>query len=910
MKKMLFMALALLMAEGAMAARIDLSTLKNGETFYAKNNDQLYSKLSSNAKIVIPDGAVVWLDGAYITHGSNLPKTSDDNHAGIICKGDAVIVIDGECVVQSYGSWSPGIFIEKGHTLTIRANPEKPDSKLTVSAQKGAAIGAGYKFFKNILASNHSCGNIVIQSGIIKAKSVEGAAIGGSFETSCGDITITGGTVFATSNSGKCAAIGSGYHAVSSGSKYWSECGKITISGGEVEANALGFAAGIGSGYNGICGPIEITDKVKKLYAYGYHSIGKGYFSDGKTYRFDGLTLMGVSYPNGLTDGEYSYPKPTPLDPTPVCDAPTGLKVLMSGAKVTVSWTPTSEAEYYVRYKPTSSDTYRTKLVTDGTSYVLDDLLPGTQYQVSVVAICGVGSSASSSEIKFTTNSSTDPELLCPTPKDLLLMDCTETEVKIRWTPGSEEQQAWYLYIRKKGSSQWTEYTVNGKPGDDYKETWINGLEADTEYEMYITGVCYIHDQFIDNPSKSNMIEFRTKAPVCEKPTDLSCVSVSKNTASITWEKGWFDQDTYELTWHWASSSTMDRHTVTVSGDSYTIKGLTAGRKYVCFMRADCGNGKYSDYTSDVEFTTLEQDVCDVPGYLGVSDVSASTATLHWEPGAASQTKYKVRWRIEGTTTWVTRDVENATSYNLTSLERGSYYEFQVSGYCASIGSWSDYSSSLRFVTKSSNYHIDGGWIYYDNSTPITSFGPNNNQLFYWAVMYPANTLSTSTLDKVGVFVSQYNKQTINVYVYEGGSTPRQGKVIGMKSFTPSQESGFAMVEVEFPYTVNFDITKNLWIVLSATAGYPAIVCANVGDPNSRWYSMDSVTWGDLAETEAGGGRKNDYSFMIRAHFGNGHEDIERIASSEIGNQKVLKDGKLYIVVGDKMYDAQGKEVK
>ena len=51
MKKMLFMALALLMAEGAMAARIDLSTLKNGETFYAKNNDQLYSKLSSNAKI-------------------------------------------------------------------------------------------------------------------------------------------------------------------------------------------------------------------------------------------------------------------------------------------------------------------------------------------------------------------------------------------------------------------------------------------------------------------------------------------------------------------------------------------------------------------------------------------------------------------------------------------------------------------------------------------------------------------------------------------------------------------------------------------------------------------------------------------------------------------------------------------
>ena len=37
---------------------------------------------------------------------------------------------------------------------------------------------------------------------------------------------------------------------------------------------------------------------------------------------------------------------------------------------------------------------------------------------------------------------------------------------------------------------------------------------------------------------------------------------------------------------------------------------------------------------------------------------------------------------------------------------------------------------------------------------------------------------------------------------------------------------------------------------------------------------------------------------------------IESIQNSAISSQKVLRDGKVYILVGDRMYDATGKLVK
>ena len=80
----------------------------------------------------------------------------------------------------------------------------------------------------------------------------DASAIGsGGFGSSCGAITINGGTIIATGVD-KGAGIGSGY--------YHSSCGDITITGGIVTATGGMYGAGIGSGYfESSCGAITIN---------------------------------------------------------------------------------------------------------------------------------------------------------------------------------------------------------------------------------------------------------------------------------------------------------------------------------------------------------------------------------------------------------------------------------------------------------------------------------------------------------------------------------------------------------------------------------------------------------------------------------------------------------------------------
>ena len=100
----------------------------------------------------------------------------------------------------------------------------------------------------------------------------DASAIGsGGFGSSCGAITINGGTIIATGGEGG-AGIGSGY--------YYSSCGAITIKGGIVTATGGKFVAGIGGGYyKSSCGAITITGGIVTATGGMYGAgIGSGYF--------------------------------------------------------------------------------------------------------------------------------------------------------------------------------------------------------------------------------------------------------------------------------------------------------------------------------------------------------------------------------------------------------------------------------------------------------------------------------------------------------------------------------------------------------------------------------------------------------------------------------------------------------
>ena len=159
-------------------------TLDRGDPVdYSQYN--IYLSNSIGWDVAVPHGQVVLLDGATIT-------------GCIYCLGDATIILRGTNSV-SKGIWAGPI----GTTLTIKGS-----GSLTATGDGSAGIGSGPSGTEFA-----SCGNILIKGGNITATGGNGSAgIGGSFEGSCGDITITDGVtrVTATADGHSPCCIGKG----------------------------------------------------------------------------------------------------------------------------------------------------------------------------------------------------------------------------------------------------------------------------------------------------------------------------------------------------------------------------------------------------------------------------------------------------------------------------------------------------------------------------------------------------------------------------------------------------------------------------------------------------------------------------------------------------------------------------
>ena len=54
-------------------------------------------------------------------------------------------------------------------------------------------------------------------------------------------------------------------------------------------------------------------------------------------------------------------------------------------------------------------------------------------------------------------------------------------------------------------------------------------------------------------------------------------------------------------------------------------------------------------------------------------------------------------------------------------------------------------------------------------------------------------------------------------------------------------------------------------VVMAEQDEHPATACADTGDPNNRWISLDGVEWQDVAEAGVPG-----YGWMLRGFVTNG----------------------------------------
>lgn len=238
------------------------------------NGSIITGTFNSSCGIVIAAGATVTLKDAAI-HPDG-PQDGEGTFDGLTCEGDATIILEGSNTVNSINSGYPAIYIPYGHTLKIKGT----GSLVANGACEAAAIGSGV---------NHlHFGNIVIENGRITARSgVDAAAIGagnwlnntqepGGFKG--GNITINGGIIFADARTGEDGYDGGQGAAI--GATWNTCCGNIAINGGVVTAIGGQYAPGIGARQADDCGSITIRAGVSSVVATrgsnASHPIGAG----------------------------------------------------------------------------------------------------------------------------------------------------------------------------------------------------------------------------------------------------------------------------------------------------------------------------------------------------------------------------------------------------------------------------------------------------------------------------------------------------------------------------------------------------------------------------------------------------------------------------------------------------------
>ena len=278
---------------------------ENGVSYLDENGDEQ----TADNVTVVESSMTAWNGGWYVVNGA---VTIDDR---VTVSGGVHLILADNASLTVNG----GINVAESNSFSVYAQSVgKNMGTLTVT---GGSYGAGIGG-RNGDRNGSSCGNITIHGGSVAATGGdEAAGIGGGVFGSGGNITINGGNVTAsggenaagigggqggsggniTINGGSVAATGRVLAAgIGGGSGAGSDAsgGNITINGGNVTATSEAFAAGIGGGQESSGGNITINGGTVTATG-GQEAAGIGSGSHGS---YDTITINGGSV--AATGGE------------------------------------------------------------------------------------------------------------------------------------------------------------------------------------------------------------------------------------------------------------------------------------------------------------------------------------------------------------------------------------------------------------------------------------------------------------------------------------------------------------------------------------------------------------------------------------------------------------------------------
>lgn len=420
-------------------------------------------------------------------------------------------------------------------------------------------------------------------------------------------------------------------------------------------------------------------------------------------------------------NGTYSAYSDTATATTGAFAAPSGLTVtaLTGGTDVDMRWTDNSdnEATFRIEWTRDAGATWSeyTYASANQTSYAMRNLDPGATYGFRVRGRHSNGGYSAYS------NAASLTVAPLAAPSSLIAASKTITSIELKWDDEADNEQSYHIEWSTDAGATWSAYTTVSANQTSYT---VNSLTPGARYDFRLRARHYngTYSAF------SNQLTITTTALAA--PTNLVADVVSGNRVDLSWTDNSDGENAFRIEWSTDAGVTWNEYT-TVGGNqtSYTVNGLTPGASYRFVVRAQHSSSAYSTYSNTVIVTPTG---LGEPDDLVAFQSSPSQVSLSWRDNSPSETGYEIDARVagQGSFTTIGTTGANATSFQASSLDPQSEYEFRVRA--VDGGSHSPYSNVARVGVPScppptslaaqvrSGSRIDLTWV--DNATSEYSY--------------------------------------------------------------------------------------------------------------------------------------------------------------------------------------------
>ena len=362
------------------------------------------------------------------------------------------------------------------------------------------------------------------------------------------------------------------------------------------------------------------------------------------------------------------------LEPMPNCPAVTDLAATPTVASVLLTWGFQTGYEdpgqYEVVYDSIGGTTPFTMTV-NGTFTAISGLEPGTTYKAYVRANCGVDGFGTWDSIEFLTGIFGCAQLDPATADTIVVGDSTLTTyyVPVNNYYNYSYTQELILASELNGATTFT--------GIDFDYAYTTPSTDKTNVTLYLVNT-------LDSTLASAFVPYNASTFVQVYQGPLNCT------------QGWnhFEFDT-PFSYDGTSNLLVVVHDNSgdYNGSSYVFHGHSASGK-VRYMQNDSspyditalsGSGTSGSTRANMKLYAgdcIATEVCSAPAAV-VTDVTSSTVTLAWAPGA-EESYWSLDYRLDGDTTWTTEASNvSVNTYTFTGLADGTSYEFRVSFVCS-----------------------------------------------------------------------------------------------------------------------------------------------------------------------------------------------------------------------------------